>query len=58
MKRGRNPEQEVRDHPGLRCAPSPSLPLIILLSIDVPDVALATSFYTAAFGLTVGRRFG
>jgi predicted enzyme related to lactoylglutathione lyase len=30
----------------------------ILLNIDVPDVAAATTFYTAAFGLTVGRRFG
>lgn len=29
-----------------------------LLNIDVPDVAQATRFYTAAFGLTVGRRFG
>src|SRR5439155_16888887 len=29
-----------------------------LLNIDVPDVATATTFYTAAFGLTVGRRFG
>lgn len=32
--------------------------MTILLNIDVPDVAAATTFYTAAFGLTVGRRFG
>ena len=29
-----------------------------LLNIDVPDVAQATRFYTEAFDLTVGRRFG
>jgi predicted enzyme related to lactoylglutathione lyase len=32
--------------------------MTFLLNIDVPDVATATSFYTTAFGLTVGRRFG
>lgn len=32
--------------------------MTFLLNIDVPDVAQATAFYTAAFGLTVGRRFG
>ena len=32
--------------------------MTFLLNIDVPDVATATTFYTAAFGLTVGRRFG
>ncbi|GMP01588.1 VOC family protein [Bradyrhizobium sp. TM239] len=32
--------------------------MTFLLNIDVPDVAQATSFYTAAFGLSVGRRFG
>ncbi|MBR0775988.1 VOC family protein [Bradyrhizobium diazoefficiens] len=32
--------------------------MTFLLNIDVPDVAAATRFYTAAFGLTVGRRFG
>lgn len=32
--------------------------MTVLLNIDVPDVELATTFYTAAFGLTVGRRFG
>lgn len=32
--------------------------MTFLLNIDVPDVELATTFYTAAFGLTVGRRFG
>jgi len=32
--------------------------MTFLLNIDVPDVAAATTFYTAAFGLTVGRRFG
>jgi predicted enzyme related to lactoylglutathione lyase len=32
--------------------------MTFLLNIDVPDVAAATEFYTAAFGLTVGRRFG
>jgi predicted enzyme related to lactoylglutathione lyase len=30
----------------------------LLLNIDVPDVAVAERFYVAAFGLTVGRRFG
>ena len=32
--------------------------MTLLLNIDVPDVDVATRFYTAAFGLTVGRRFG
>ncbi|MBR0990324.1 VOC family protein [Bradyrhizobium japonicum] len=32
--------------------------MTFLLNIDVPDVAQATRFYTAAFGLSVGRRFG
>lgn len=32
--------------------------MTVLLNIDVPDVELATTFYTAAFGLTIGRRFG
>jgi predicted enzyme related to lactoylglutathione lyase len=32
--------------------------MTVLLNIDVPDVEAATAFYTAAFGLTVGRRFG
>ena len=30
----------------------------ILVNIDVPDLAAAERFYTAAFGLTPGRRFG
>jgi predicted enzyme related to lactoylglutathione lyase len=30
----------------------------LLLNIDVPDIAVAERFYTAAFGLTAGRRFG
>ena len=30
----------------------------LLINIDVPDVEAAVRFYTAAFGLTVGRRFG
>jgi predicted enzyme related to lactoylglutathione lyase len=30
----------------------------LLVNIDVPDLARATAFYTAAFGLTVTRRFG
>ncbi len=30
----------------------------LLINIDVPDVETAVRFYTAAFGLTVGRRFG
>jgi predicted enzyme related to lactoylglutathione lyase len=43
----------------LRSTPQPdALAMTILLNIDVPDVELATNFYTAAFGLTVGRRFG
>ncbi|UYN96837.1 MAG: VOC family protein [Enhydrobacter sp.] len=32
--------------------------MTFLLNIDVPDVAAAERFYTEAFGLTVGRRFG
>jgi predicted enzyme related to lactoylglutathione lyase len=31
---------------------------MILLNIDVPDVAAAERFYVEAFGLAVGRRFG
>lgn len=39
--------------------PQPDEPaMTFLLNIDVPDVELAANFYTAAFGLTVGRRFG
>jgi predicted enzyme related to lactoylglutathione lyase len=30
----------------------------LLLNIDVPDVESGIGFYTAAFGLKVGRRFG
>lgn len=30
----------------------------LLVNVDVPDVARAERFYTAALGLTVGRRFG
>lgn len=30
----------------------------LLLNIDVPEVVTAEAFYTAAFGLTTGRRFG
>jgi len=30
----------------------------VLINIDVPDLEAATEFYTAAFGLSVGRRFG
>lgn len=33
-------------------------PLQLLVNVDVPDVARAERFYTAALGLTVGRRFG
>ena len=32
--------------------------MTLLINIDVPDVEAATAFYTAAFALTVGRRFG
>ncbi|WP_035703900.1 glyoxalase, partial [Bradyrhizobium genomosp. I (2014)] len=32
--------------------------MTFLLNIDVPDVGKAATFYTEAFGLTVGRRFG
>ena len=28
-----------------------------ILNIDVPDIEAGVAFYTAAFGLTVGRRF-
>jgi predicted enzyme related to lactoylglutathione lyase len=30
----------------------------LLINVDVPDVTRGIAFYTAAFGLTVGRRFG
>lgn len=30
----------------------------LLLNIDVPEIATAEAFYTAAFGLHTGRRFG
>lgn len=30
----------------------------LLVNIDVPELAPAVAFYTAAFGLQVGRRFG
>jgi len=30
----------------------------LLITIDVPDIAAGEHFYTAALGLTVGRRFG
>lgn len=29
----------------------------LLINIDVPDIEAAVAFYTAALGLTVGRRF-
>ena len=32
--------------------------MTLLLNIDVPDVETALRFYTTAFGLEVGRRFG
>ena len=32
--------------------------MTLLLNIDVPDVETGARFYTSAFGLTVGRRFG
>lgn len=32
--------------------------MTLLINIDVPDVETAVRFYTQAFGLTVGRRFG
>ena len=32
--------------------------MTLLLNIDVPDVEAAERFYTAAFDLKVGRRFG
>jgi predicted enzyme related to lactoylglutathione lyase len=32
--------------------------MTVLINIDVPDLPAAVAFYTAAFGLTVGRRFG
>ena len=30
----------------------------LLLNIDVPEIATAEAFYTGAFGLVPGRRFG
>ncbi|MBW8726624.1 MAG: hypothetical protein JF625_15920 [Inquilinus limosus] len=32
--------------------------MALLVNIDVPDLKAGVAFYTAAFGLTVGRRFG
>ena len=32
--------------------------MTFLINIDVPDVDAGVAFYTAAFGLRVGRRFG
>jgi predicted enzyme related to lactoylglutathione lyase len=32
--------------------------MTVLINIDVPELALAVDFYTRAFGLKVGRRFG
>jgi catechol 2,3-dioxygenase-like lactoylglutathione lyase family enzyme len=32
--------------------------MALLVNIDVPDLEAGVAFYTAAFGLTVGRRFG
>ena len=32
--------------------------MALLLNIDVPDVEAGARFYTTAFGLKVGRRFG
>ena len=32
--------------------------MTLLLNIDVPDVETGVHFYTSAFGLKVGRRFG
>lgn len=32
--------------------------MALLVNIDVPDLEAAVAFYTAAFGLAVGRRFG
>lgn len=32
--------------------------MTLLLNIDVPDVETALRFYTTAFDLKVGRRFG
>jgi predicted enzyme related to lactoylglutathione lyase len=32
--------------------------MTVLINIDVPDLHAAVAFYTAAFDLTVGRRFG
>ena len=34
------------------------MPTALLVNIDVDDLERAVAFYTAAFGLTVGRRFG
>ena len=31
---------------------------MLLLNIDVPDIGAAERFYTEAFGLRIGRRFG
>jgi predicted enzyme related to lactoylglutathione lyase len=34
------------------------MPPQLLVNVDVPDLAAAERFYTAAFGLQSGRRFG
>ena len=36
----------------------PVFAMTLLLNIDVPDVETALRFYTTAFDLKVGRRFG
>jgi predicted enzyme related to lactoylglutathione lyase len=38
--------------------PAKGLVMTLLLNIDVPDVETGVAFYTAAFDLEVGRRFG
>ena len=32
--------------------------MTVLINVDVPDLEAAIAFYTTAFGLAVGRRFG
>jgi lactoylglutathione lyase len=42
----------------MRDPASQGIAVKLLLNIDVPEIATAEAFYTAAFGLRAGRRFG
>src|SRR5260370_40780768 len=42
----------------LCCKSTMRFAMTLLLNVDVPDVETGVRFYTAAFGLEFGRRFG